>query len=112
MREYGSFDGGALHLALQMAEKYDSHLTGIVAHGASSVTRNIPRWLSDSMRASIAEITVRRTEELAGKFADKARGKIAEDRLHWIDVRKDPDRAVADYSRLFDITALLGAAGN
>ena len=102
----GDASDSALHLALQMAAKYDAHLTGIVAHGASNVTRNIPRWLSDSMRASIEELTVRRTDELAGKFAEKARGKISDDRLHWIDVREDPDRGVADYSRFFDITVL------
>ncbi|WP_174148642.1 universal stress protein [Leisingera sp. ANG59] len=102
----GEASDSALHLALQMAAKYDAHLTGIVAHGASSVTRNIPKWLSNAMRESITEITARRTEELAQKFRDQARDRIAEERLHWIDVREDPDRAVSDYSRLFDITVL------
>ncbi len=102
----GEASDAALHLALQMARKYDAHLTGIVAHGASNVTRNIPKWLSESMRSSITEITARRTDELAVKFGDRTQGHIAEDRLHWIDVREDPDRAVSDYSRLFDITVL------
>jgi nucleotide-binding universal stress UspA family protein len=102
----GDASDSALHLAVQMARKFDAHLTGIVAHGASSVTRNIPNWLSESMRNSITEITARRTDELAVKFRERAGRRIAEDRLHWIDVREDPDRAVSDYSRLFDITVL------
>ncbi|MQY43978.1 universal stress protein [Epibacterium sp. SM1969] len=102
----GEASDSALHLALQMADKYDAHLTGIVAHGASSVTRNIPSWLSNSMRDSITEITAQRTNELAEKFRSRCAGKIAADRLHWIDVKEDPDRAVSDYSRMYDITVI------
>ncbi|WP_120631510.1 universal stress protein [Ruegeria sp. EL01] len=102
----GSASDSALHLALQMAHKYDAHLTGIVAHGASSVTKNIPNWLSASMRSSIGEITERRTVELAEKFHAFSEGKIEEEKLHWIDVKADPDKAVAFYSRLFDLTIL------
>ncbi len=102
----GDASNSALHLALRMAKKYDAHLTGIVAHGASSVTKNIPNWLSASIRASISEITERRTNELAEKFYAFADGKIDASRLHWIDVKSDPDKAVTFYSRLFDITIL------
>lgn len=102
----GDASNSALHLALLMAKKYDAHLTGIVAHGASSVTKNIPNWLSASMRTSIGEITERRTNELAEKFQVFAAGKIDPDRLHWIDVKADPDKAVTFYSRLFDLTIL------
>lgn len=102
----GEASDSALHLALQMAAKYDAHLTGIVAHGASSVTKNIPNWLSASMRSSIGEITEKRTNELAEKFHAFSKGKIDKDRLHWIDVKADPDKAVAFYSRLFDLTIL------
>ncbi|MEP1765495.1 MAG: universal stress protein [Sulfitobacter sp.] len=58
------------------------------------------------MRASISEITERRTNELAEKFYAFADGKIDANRLHWIDVKSDPDKAVTFYSRLFDITIL------
>lgn len=102
----GEASDSALHLALQMAAKYDAHLTGIVAHGASSVTRNIPSWLGGAMRESITEIMAKRTVELAEKFQARCEGKIDPARLHWIDVRQDPDRAVTDYSRMFDITVL------
>ena len=102
----GEASDSALHLALQMAQKYDAHLTGIVAHGASNVTRNIPRWLSDTMRSSISEVMDRRTDELAEKFRQRTQGVIPDDRLHWLDIREDPDRAVAYYSRLYDMTVL------
>lgn len=102
----GAASDAALHLALQMASKYDAHLTGIVAHGASSVTKNIPNWLSDAMRTSIGEITERRTVELGQKFQTYAEGKIDKDKLHWIDVKANPDKAVTFYSRFFDLTIL------
>jgi nucleotide-binding universal stress UspA family protein len=102
----GGASDSALHLALQMAEKYQAHLTGIMAHGASSVTRNIPNWLSASLRDSITEITAQRTNEIADRFQERSSGKISPDRLHWIDIKDDPDRAVSDYARLFDITVL------
>lgn len=96
----------ALHLALQMANKYDAHLTGIAAHGASNVTKNIPNWLSSTMRSSIGEIMERRTSELAEKFKSFTEGEVEQSRVHWIDVKADPDKAVAFYSRLFDLTVL------
>lgn len=102
----GEASDSALHVALQMADKYDAHLTGIVAHSASSVTRNIPNWLSHAMRESITEIIAQRMEELAEKFKAGCSGKIRRDRLHWLDVKQDPDRAVSDYSRMYDITVL------
>lgn len=100
----GTAFASALHLALQMANKFDAHLTRIVAHGASSVAKNIPNWLSASMRSSIGEITARQIAELAEKFNAFSDGKIDEGWLHWIDVKADLDKVVAYYSRFFDLT--------
>ena len=102
----GEASDSALHLALQMASKYDAHLTGIMAHNASNVTRNVPSWLSKTMLRSIAEVTAQRTVELASKFQKITEGKIARDKRHWLEIKADPDRAISYYTRSFDITVL------
>lgn len=100
----GEASDAALSMAVHLANKYDAHLTGIVAHNASNVTRNVPKWLSSAMRGSIGEITARRTDELEENFYTFVDGKIGSERVHWIDVKADSDHAVAISSRHFDLT--------
>lgn len=106
-----AYNGGeasdtALHLGLLMANKFDAHLTGIVAHGASNITRSIPTWMHETVRAQISDLTRHRADELKSRFFERTHGKLSDDRLHWIDIPFDPDSAVSRYSRMFDLTIL------
>lgn len=89
-----------------MAKKYDAHLTGVMAHGALSLSSGVPGWLTERMRQTFDEVTASRTQELMESFQSFCKGKIPEDNLHWIDVSAEPNKAVSFYSRYFDITVL------
>jgi nucleotide-binding universal stress UspA family protein len=106
-----AYNGGdasdtALHLGALMAQKYDAHLTGIAAHGISSVARNIPSWLASSLEDSINDLAQDHLAELELRFRSFLNGKVPSDKLHWINVSEDPDAAISKYTRLFDVTLL------
>lgn len=102
----GEASNAALHMGVQMANKYDAHLTGIMAHGASNITRSIPKWLLGSVQDSISDIVLKRTDEVAEKFQSFMDGELPSERIHWIDVKANPDLAVSHYARLFDVTVV------
>lgn len=102
----GEGSAAALEFAIWLANKYDAHLTGILAHGASQFTQRIPGWLARSLKSSLTDIMEARIGELTKAFRAATDGRIPADRLHWLDVRDDPDQAVARHARLYDLTVV------
>ena len=100
----GPASNAALGMALHMARKYDAHLTGVLAHGVSKVSRNIPAWFSAEIKQSIVGALSKKANEIEDRFRQVAEGSIAPDKLHWIEVAGDPDQTIADYAMLYDIT--------
>jgi len=45
-----------------------------------------------------------RIKELTASFRSATAGRIEDSRLHWLDVKDEPDQAVARYARLYDLT--------
>lgn len=106
-----AYNGGdasdtALHLAALMARKYDAHVTGIVAHGVSGVVQSLPPWLARQVVPSLNDVAATRIADLKARFHGFLEGKVAPDKCHWIDVQADPDRTIAHYTRMFDVTLL------
>lgn len=104
-----AYNGGpgsraALEFAIWLVNHHDAHLTGILAHGASQFTQKIPAWLTRSLKSSLTDIVEDRIAELTQSFRDTTAGKVPADRLHWLDVREEPDQAVARFARLYDLT--------
>ncbi|MCT4607629.1 MAG: universal stress protein [Pelagimonas sp.] len=104
-----AYNGGpgsraALEFAIWLVNHHDAHLTGILAHGASQFTQKIPAWLTRSLKSSLTDIVEDRIAELTQSFRDATAGKVPADRLHWLDVREEPDQAVARFARLYDLT--------
>mgnify|MGYP001447691566 FL=1 len=100
----GAASDAALHLGVQMAHKYDAHLTGIMAHGISSTTRHMPAWLSAHIRQSIEETFEGHGADVRRRFHEQVTANLTADRTHWLEVEDDPDRSVATFARVFDIT--------
>ena len=100
----GAGSAAALEFALWLAEQHEAHLTGILAHGASQFTQKIPAWLTKSLKSSLTDIMDDRIAELTRAFQTATEGRIAPERLHWLDVREEPDQAVARFARLYDLT--------
>lgn len=102
----GEASDAALRVAIGMAQKYDAHLTGVLAHGVSRVSRNIPAWFSKEMTESIQGAISYKAEIVAGKFHDMALATRPANKVHWIEVGGDPDQTIADYAMLYDITVV------
>ena len=102
----GEASDAALRVAIGMAQKYDAHLTGVLAHGVSRVSRNIPAWFSKEMTESIQGAISHKAEIVADKFHDLALATRPANKVHWIEVGGDPDQTIADYAMLYDITVV------
>lgn len=103
---YNGGDGSkmAAEFAIRLANQHNAHLTGILAHGASQFTQKIPAWLTRSLKTSLTDIMDERIGTITQSFRDQTQGRIEDDRLHWLDVRDEPDQAVACFARLYDLT--------
>ncbi len=100
----GAASDAALRFAIQMATKYDAHLTGVMAHGVSNISRNIPIWFSGVMRESIKGAIAQKSNDIGNRFDMLARRSLPDDRVHWIEVGGDPDQTITDYAMLYDFT--------
>lgn len=100
----GPASDAALSLAVQMSKKYDAHLTGVLAHGVSKVSRNIPRWFADEMRQSIKGVVSKKAKDIRARFYETTSVELPENKVHWIEVGGDPDQTIANYAMLFDVT--------
>lgn len=106
-----AFNGGeasiaALRAGISMARDFEAHLTGILAHGASSTSRNIPKWMSVDLQQSILSTLEIRAEEIRAKFHAIADEQMPADKLHWLEIGGDPDTTISDYSQMYDLTVL------
>ena len=102
----------ALRSAILMQKKYGAHLTGIVAHGGLQLAKKALPWMPEKVQDVVKLAESTRVEEIRQSFFEKCE-TIERDKIHWIDCADTPDKGIASYSRLFDITVLgVGAAND
>ena len=97
--------GAALHGAVKMQQFYGAHLTGLFAHGSSSLKQQIKPWMPRRVQDAILEVADQSHEEVYKTFKDVS-AEVPEEKLHWIDNPGPAQDTVTRYARLFDITAL------
>jgi len=95
----------ALSGALMMQRYFDAHLTGLFAHGGSSLAHQMKPWMPQSIQNAILEVQEKSHVEIEARFR-AACGGVPTDKLHWIDHPGPVQRTVATYARLYDITVL------
>lgn len=95
----------ALHGAVAMQQHYDTHLTGLFAHGGSSLSHQIKPWMPQMVKDAIMQVAEQSHSEIREKF-DSICAKVPADKLHWIDSGGPVHRTVAAYARLYDVTVL------
>lgn len=104
-----AYNGGpasqsALDFSVTLAARNGAHLTGLLAHGSSRISRNIPNWFAEDLRDRIMSVLADRAVEIRDGFRQRVANAVPADRLHWLEVGGDPDTTVADYSRMYDFT--------
>lgn len=95
----------ALSGAVQMQQFYGAHLTGLFAHGNSSLSHQIKPWMPKKVQQAIMEVAESSHRDIRDTF-DRICAPVPPEKLHWIDSGGPVQRTVAAYARLFDITVL------
>lgn len=100
----GEASQSALDYTLGLATRHGAHLTGLLAHGSSRISRNLPPWLEEDLRNRIMALLEERGVSIKQAFFDRVAGVLPQERLHWLEIGGNPDTTVADYSRMYDFT--------
>ncbi|MFD2741180.1 universal stress protein [Sulfitobacter aestuarii] len=96
---------GALRAAVHMQQKYGAHITGLLAHEGSRERFAQRSWVPENVR-EIIEKSVRADEDRIGAGFHRLIGDAPRDKVHWITLPGEPDRTVAQYACLYDITVV------
>ncbi|MCB1858781.1 MAG: universal stress protein [Gammaproteobacteria bacterium] len=96
----------ALDFALFLRDKYDAHLTGLLAHNFAPINQNVSSWIPDEIRESIKKARAKASKAIKNQFEQRVADNPAADKIHWIAKRGDSDVTVAKYSRLYDLTII------
>jgi nucleotide-binding universal stress UspA family protein len=100
----GSAD--AVQAALQMQQKYDAHLTGILVHYGTRERFADDNWVPDNVRA-ILEGRVHDREALVEEgFREIAAGIVPPEKLHWLALSGQPDDTLAKYVAMYDVAVM------
>ena len=93
----------ALIVAAQMQKKYAAHVTGLLAHeGQRDKFANRP-WVPENGREIIETAVHFEETRLQSRFREVL-GTAPKDKVHWITLAATPDRTVAQYACMYDIT--------
>lgn len=106
-----AFNGGtaslaALEHAIVLSRRYEAHVTGILVHGRSQVSRSIPGWFPEHVEETIRATLAQRADVIREAFFDAVKNRVPEERRHWLEIGGDPDATVADYARMYDLTVI------
>jgi nucleotide-binding universal stress UspA family protein len=96
----------AVHSAALMHAKYDAHVTGLLAHRSAKDRISEETWIPDDIRETLDALEGSAHDQIRDRFLHCVDGRIAEDKLHWIERFGDADATVADYARMFDLTIM------
>ncbi len=96
----------ALQSALYLREKYDAHLTGLLAYGVTNSHQAANAWIPLHVKELLEEAKKEAARQVREKFTGLTEAAGAADKIHWIAEVGQADATVAKYARLFDLTIL------
>jgi nucleotide-binding universal stress UspA family protein len=94
----------ALEFALFIRNKYDAHLTGLLAHHFSPINSNVASWIPEEVRKNIKEAQLQAVKDIQARFLQRVADDPARDKIHWIVKSGEGDATVARYARFYDQT--------
>lgn len=96
----------ALDAALFIRDKYDAHLTGLLAHTFAPINQNVGSWIPDDVRDSIKKAQAKAAKDIEARFKQRTASSSAPDKVHWISKLGDGNETVARCARFYDLTIL------
>ncbi len=96
----------AAHTAMQMHQKYDCHVTGLLVHAGQREQLSAHSWVPVNVRSTIAAKVKEVEAEVESRFRETVSGKISDDHLSWITLFGNSDATVAKYARMYDLTVI------
>ena len=96
----------ALELALHMRDKYDAHLTGLLAHTPGVMNQASVAWIPKDVQEKVAQAQVQNAKDIEAKFKQRIASSSAKDKIHWVTKRGDGDPTLARCARLYDLTII------
>jgi len=96
----------ALATALLMAEKYDAHLTGVLAHGGPRVHSSAEPWITSEIREMIAKSTQKACAGIAKSFDQRVASFESKDNVHWLDISGEANASVMRCAHYFDLVVM------
>lgn len=96
----------ALDLALHMREKYDAHLTGLLAHIPGAIPQQGAAWIPKDVQKKVREAQEQMDRDIEAKFKQRIASSSGKDKIHWITKRGEGDATLARCARLFDLTII------
>ncbi|MEM7208099.1 MAG: universal stress protein [Pseudomonadota bacterium] len=99
----------ALDIALVMQDKFDAHITGLVARELPSSAGFMNGWIPDAIKQSIRDNEKQKFIELENRWANTVSTRCVPEKTHWIQTAGEANASITTYARYFDMT-LLGQA--
>jgi len=96
----------ALATALLMAEKYDAHLTGVLAHGGLHVHSSAGPWITEEIREMISKSAREAYAGIAKAFDERVASYEPKDKVHWLDISGETDAGVMRCAHYFDLVVM------
>ena len=99
----------ALGHATGLAQATEAHLTGVVAHGLSDVIKNVGPWVTEQVSEVLRQQDDERRLKIRHDFDAQTAGMG--ERVHFLDIAGQPDAALAQIARCYDLI-VMGQAAN
>ncbi|MCP3690525.1 MAG: universal stress protein, partial [Gammaproteobacteria bacterium] len=97
----------ALDFGLFIRDKYDAHLTGLLAHNFAPVNQVVNNWIPDDVQKSIQKAQIQSVNDIESRFKQSVATNSAPEKIHWISKSGvGGDATVAQYARHYDLTIL------
>lgn len=97
---------GAIKAALQMQQKYDAHLTGILVHYGTRDRFGDENWVPDNVRAILDSGIQEREAFVEQEFREAAKDTVPAEKLHWLALSGQPDDTLAKYVAMYDVAVM------
>ncbi len=96
----------ALATALLLAEKYDAHLTGVLAHGGLRMHSSARPWITEEIRERISNSAQRVCANIAKTFQERVASFERKDQIHWLDISGTTGASVMRCAHYFDLVVM------